>query len=75
MMLVARGDFHGYLHLDVDHWDVSAAHIILEAAGGLITDISSNPHDFKSWPHQERRSYVATNGYIHDQLIDKIKPK
>ena len=50
---VACGRLHAYWNLDAKPWDVAAAGVILEAAGGLITDDEGG-----SWLHS-RGGYVA----------------
>lgn len=49
----ACGRLHVYWHLDAKPWDVAAAAVILQAAGGEITD-----GDGGSWLHSDG-SYVA----------------
>lgn len=51
-------------------WDQAAGAIILEEAGGKITDLSGKPLDFtQGRTLRENRGILATNGLIHDQLI------
>ncbi len=49
---VACGRLHAYWNLDAKPWDVAAAGVVLESAGGLITD-----SDGGSWLH-------STGGYV-----------
>jgi myo-inositol-1(or 4)-monophosphatase len=57
---VAAGQADGYFEAGVYTWDVAAAGLIVELAGGRV-EILANPS-----PH--RLSYMATNGLIHDEL-------
>lgn len=50
---VACGRLHAYWNLDAKPWDIAGAAVILEAAGGLITDA-----DGGSWLHSDG-TYVA----------------
>ncbi len=43
--------------------DIAALSLIVEEAGGKVTDISGNPLDLKS------TSVIATNGFIHDEVV------
>lgn len=63
---VALGHNDGYYHPSPTPFDVAAAGIIVLAAHGTVTDRLGNP-----W-HPFCGSFVATNGAIHDQLIELI---
>src|SRR5262245_60404193 len=39
---LAAGRFHGYFHYDLRLWDVAAAAVILQEAGGVLTDITGS---------------------------------
>ena len=57
----AAGRYDGYWELSLSHWDISAGRLIVEQAGGRVTDFSGNPID------SHTRYILATNGKIHDQ--------
>lgn len=57
---VAAGQADGYFEAGIYTWDVAAAGLIVELAGGRV-EILAEPS-----PH--RLLYLATNGYIHDEL-------
>jgi 3'(2'), 5'-bisphosphate nucleotidase len=76
---VARGDAEIYLRLPTRKgyveriWDHAAGYAILRAAGGRITDIEGKDLEF----HHGRgldanRGVVASNGPLHEQLIEAI---
>lgn len=44
-------------------WDVAAGALLIQEAGGLVTDYCGEPWTLES------EDLVATNGHIHDQLI------
>lgn len=64
---VAAGRLHAYWHMDLSIWDVAAASVILQRAGGVLTDINGN-----SWLHSQG-GYIATNGVIHGWLLNCIQ--
>jgi len=64
---VACGRLHAYWHLDLKIWDIAAAALILERAGGVLTDIEGN-----SWLYSEG-GYIATNTVIHGWLLNCIQ--
>jgi len=61
---VAAGRFDGFWMPQVAPWDLAAAKILIEEAGGVVTSYEGNPyHAFLSSP------IVATNGKIHKELV------
>lgn len=59
---VACGRFDGYWEYGLGPWDSAAGAVLVEAAGGRITDHAGGPY------HLASPTVVATNGRIHDQL-------
>jgi 3'(2'), 5'-bisphosphate nucleotidase len=77
---VARGDASIYLRMPTREdyreniWDHAAGMRVVEAAGGRVTDILGNPLDFRQGKRLERnRGIVATNGAVHDAVIEAIE--
>ena len=60
---VAAGRFDGYWELRLGAWDVAAAGLMVEEAGGRLTSITGGPLDL------ERPTVVASNGRIHDEML------
>jgi myo-inositol-1(or 4)-monophosphatase len=48
-------------------WDSAAGFLIVEEAGGKVTDFEGNTYS----PYQPH--VVATNGKIHDELLKYVK--
>jgi myo-inositol-1(or 4)-monophosphatase len=67
MAHVAMGRLDGYWELLLKPWDWAAGWLLIEAAGGRVTDLDGNP-----W-HLEAQSMVATNGRLHDELLDALQ--
>jgi len=65
---VAAGRLHAYWHLDLKIWDIAAASLILQRAGGILTDAKG-----MSWLFSEG-GYIATNGVIHGWALNCIQP-
>lgn len=64
LALVARGILDGYYHT-AHPWDFVAGALLVEEAGGRITDFEGKPLDWsKDW-----MEVVATNGMIHKQML------
>jgi len=60
---VAAGRFDGYWELTVGPWDVAAGSLIIEEAGGRVTDLHGKPLDL------DKPAIVASNGRIHDAML------
>jgi 3'(2'), 5'-bisphosphate nucleotidase len=77
---VARNDASIYLRLPTREdyrekiWDHAAGKLLVEAAGGVVTDVDGRPLDFTRGRTLERnRGVVATGGAIHAQVLDAVK--
>lgn len=66
LCLVARGAFDGYWERFLKPWDVAAGALIVQEAGGTVTNTRGGPFD----PHAGE--VIATNGAIHDGLIAEL---
>ncbi len=62
MCYVAIGRCDGFWEMDLHPWDTAAAQVILEEAGGRITDFSGNPFS----PYMKQ--ILASNGKIHQEM-------
>jgi len=76
---VARGDVSIYLRLPKDQgyqekiWDHASGYIIVNEAGGRVTDIHGKPLDFSSGRKlQSNKGVVATNGKLHEKVLNAI---
>jgi len=65
---VACGRIHGYMQGGLNPWDVAAGVLIVEEAGGLVTDFQGNPIDVRN-PHIE---IVTANPEIHSLLLNRV---
>jgi myo-inositol-1(or 4)-monophosphatase len=63
---VAAGRFDGFYEHKLEAWDSAAGYLIVEEAGGLVTDFKGN----KFSPYQPH--VLATNGKIHDEMLQII---
>ena len=77
---VARGDASIYLRMPTraDYrekiWDHAAGMIVVEEAGGKVTDIQGRPLDFTQGHRlEENRGIIATCGNIHDEVVNAVE--
>lgn len=64
---VAIGRFDGWAEAFIGRWDYSAAALIVQEAGGKVTDFYGND-DFIEGHH-----IIATNGHFHELLQNLLK--
>ncbi|MDJ0852756.1 MAG: 3'(2'),5'-bisphosphate nucleotidase [Myxococcota bacterium] len=77
---VARGDASIYLRMPTrkDYrekiWDHAAGKIVVEEAGGRVSDVEGRPLDFTHGRTlDENRGIVATSGAIHDEVVEAVR--
>ena|ERR1700733_9417531 len=77
---VAIGDAAAYLRIPTmaaqaeKIWDHAAGAIVVEEAGGKVSDMKGKPLDFSCGTTLAKNvGIVATNGFIHDQVILAIQ--
>jgi myo-inositol-1(or 4)-monophosphatase len=63
---VAAGRFDGFYEHKLQAWDSAAGWLIVEEAGGRVTDFNGQPYS----PYQPH--LLATNGHIHEDLLSII---
>lgn len=66
---VAAGRFDGFYEHKLQAWDSAAGFLIVEEAGGRVTDFKGSYYS----PYQP--SILATNGKIHDDMLLAINDK
>ncbi len=78
--VVARGEADVYLRLPTkaDYrekiWDHAGGVIVVEEAGGRVTDITGQPLEFTHGRELAvNRGVVATNGPLHDELLKALR--
>ncbi|MBX3729802.1 MAG: 3'(2'),5'-bisphosphate nucleotidase CysQ [Candidatus Sumerlaeia bacterium] len=72
---VARGAADFYLHTEhgrCKEWDLCAPHLILEEAGGRVTDLRGEPLDYNQPDVRAHHGVLASNGAAHDLLLRRL---
>lgn len=67
LLLVACGKCDGFVILSTHEWDIAAGFLIVEEAGGKITDLKGN----KWSPHQNK--FAVSNGMLHNKILKLVK--
>ena len=78
--VLARGEASIYLRLPRDEsyrekvWDHAAGAIVIEEAGGRVSDLDGNALDFsKGRRLATGRGIIATNGLLHDRVLEACR--
>jgi histidinol-phosphatase len=66
--LVAEGKAEIYVEVDLKPWDVAPVKILVEEAGGRLTDFSGKPTIYDG-------TVLATNGRLHDEALRLLTAK
>ena len=67
LSFVATGKADFLVAFSTNPWDIAAGFLILEEAGGKITDFEGN-----KWS-QYMHEFIASNGLLHEQILKTIK--
>jgi 3'(2'), 5'-bisphosphate nucleotidase len=65
-----------YVHLSprTKQWDTCAPEVILQEAGGRITDLFGQRLRYNHAEVQNRNGVVASNGVSHDRIVELLRP-
>lgn len=69
-MQVASGQFVAAIHSGDQPHDVVASKLIVEEAGGKVTDLRGEDQRYD----QLVCGSIATNGFVHNELVELVKP-
>lgn len=64
---VASGRYEGFWEFNLNPWDTAAGVLLVQEAGGKVTDFSGGPFAIES------RETLASNGLIHDALLYEME--
>lgn len=63
---VACGRFDAFWEYNLQAWDIAAGYLIVEEAGGTVSDFSNNQYTI--WDKET----LASNGHIHKDILKEI---
>ncbi len=66
---VAAGRLDAFWECGLNPWDMAAGGLILEEAGGMLTDLGGKPFNLRD------RQVLATNVRLHRQMVEVIGPR
>ncbi len=65
-VMVAGGHAEIYAETDLKPWDLAAARIVVEEAGGCFTDLTGAPSIYHG-------TALATNGHLHEPALARLR--
>jgi myo-inositol-1(or 4)-monophosphatase len=66
LCFIAAGRYDGFWELNLFPWDVAAGFLILEEAGGMVSNFSGQPFDIY------QKEILASNGKIHPEMVQVL---
>jgi len=69
-LMVASGEYEGVLYTGRKPWDAAAVKLIVEEAGGKVTDLYGNEQRYD----RDIKGIIASNDKLHNLLVDLVKP-
>ncbi len=72
---VARGEYCAFVSPPENPmclWDLAATQVILEEAGGRVTDLSGRPLDYRHADPVLRNGLIASNGASHSIILERL---
>ena len=64
---IACGRFDGFWELQLNPWDTAAGKVIVEEAGGRVTNYAGEPYSIYG------QTIIATNGLIHQEIVEVLR--
>jgi len=62
----ACGRFEGFYEIELKPWDTAAGWLLVEEAGGMVTDFKGNPYQLG------QKEILASNGSVHQELLSLL---
>jgi myo-inositol-1(or 4)-monophosphatase len=60
---IAAGRLTAHFGYDLSSWDLMAGALLIQEAGGLVTDLDGSPYKLQT------RNMLCSNGLVHDQIM------
>ena len=70
----AMGRFDGFWEMNLSPWDMAAGALMVEEAGGKLSDFAGGPLTVSSPKTDWVPQMTASNGFIHEEMVEVLKP-
>ena len=68
LAMLASGQLDAYWEFGLNPWDVAAGAMLVQEAGGKVSDMTGGPLDL------QKPEILASNGALHSQMIRQLAP-
>jgi len=74
LAMIARGEADAYISdfHEYNDWDICAGHILVEEAGGRMTDRSGGELAYAGQSTVKPDGFIATNGLLHEAALERM---
>ena len=72
MAWIAAGRADGFWEFSLAPWDVAAGWLLVQEAGGIVSDFSGMPWRY---PDNIAKQTLATNGRVHKEMLKELRGK
>jgi len=72
---VAAGsaDVYANIYPEFHDWDICAGHILVEEAGGKVTNLAGEAIRYGTPGYKQRNGLLATNGRLHEAVLAQLR--
>ncbi len=63
---IAAGRYEGFWEVALNPWDMAAGALLVQEAGGKLTDFTGNPFSIY------KKEVLASNGLVHEEMINVL---
>lgn len=64
---IAAGRLTAHFGYDLNSWDLAAGALLIQEAGGMVTDLRGTPYNLAT------RDMLCSNGFVHEQVLDILR--
>ena len=64
---IAAGRLTAHFGYDLSSWDLVAGALLIQEAGGVVTDLNGSPYQITT------RNMLCSNGLVHDPILKVLK--
>jgi 3'(2'), 5'-bisphosphate nucleotidase len=75
LALVARGEVDLYVNTygNFADWDICAGHLLVEEAGGKVTELRGGPVHYGQAGFSQRGGLIASNGVLQGEAVGRLQ--
>ena len=67
LIMIASGSCESYVLLSTHEWDIAAGFLLVEEAGGMITDLKGKKYKLS------QHKFIVSNGKVHNEILKYLR--